>query len=89
MRTASYISLKLQNGMFTVKKSDISTDEPELERVCKYCELAKKLSDPDTMLCKKRGVVSSGYVCRAFRYDPLKREPLRRLREITFEFVDI
>ena len=26
-------------------------------------------------LCRKRGVVSSLYVCRAFRYDPLKREP--------------
>ncbi len=48
---------------------------PELDKLCKYCELAASLSDPDSMLCKKRGVVNAGYHCRAFRYDPLKRDP--------------
>ena len=49
--------------------------KPELDQFCKYCELAASLNDPDSMLCKKRGVVSAGYHCRVFRYDPLKRDP--------------
>ncbi len=48
---------------------------PETERFCRVCEFASPLHDEDQMLCRKRGIVSSGYVCRAFRYDPLKRDP--------------
>ncbi len=48
---------------------------PDTERLCRYCELASPLHDEEQMLCRKRGIVSSGYVCRAFRYDPLKRDP--------------
>ena len=53
----------------------IKKDKPILERMCKYCELAASLKDPDEMLCQKRGVVNAGYCCRLFRYDPLKRDP--------------
>ncbi len=56
--------------MASVKKHKI-----ELERLCKFCEHAVALNSPDEMLCRKRGVVSAGYCCRAFRYDPLKRDP--------------
>ena len=49
--------------------------KPELDKLCKYCELAAPLFNPDEMLCQKRGVVNAGYHCRAFRYDPLKRDP--------------
>jgi len=49
--------------------------KPEIDRLCKYCELAASLHNPDEMLCSKRGVVNAGYHCRAFRYDPLKRDP--------------
>ncbi len=49
--------------------------KPELDTLCKYCELALSLHNPDEMLCQKRGVVNAGYHCRAFRYDPLKRDP--------------
>ena len=47
----------------------------EIERLCKFCELAAALKDSDEMLCRKRGVVSAGYHCHSFRYDPLKRDP--------------
>ena len=50
-------------------------EKPGLEKMCKYCELAASLKDPDQMLCQKRGVVNAGYRCRLFRYDPLKRDP--------------
>lgn len=53
-------------------------NELELDRVCAYCENASALHNRDFMLCKKRGVVSSGYVCRRFSYDPLKRVPMPR-----------
>ena len=48
---------------------------PETERLCRFCEWASALHGEDQMLCRKRGVVSPLYVCRAFRYDPLKRDP--------------
>ncbi len=51
---------------------------PDLERMCKFCEGASALHNPDQMLCQKKGVVSATYVCRAFQYDPLKRDPGKR-----------
>lgn len=48
--------------------------KPELEHLCRYCERAAMLS-ADQMLCEKKGVVSASHHCRAFRYDPLKRDP--------------
>ena len=50
-------------------------NKPQIDALCKYCEKAAPLNDPDSMLCEKRGVVNAGYVCRLFRYDPLKRDP--------------
>ncbi len=49
--------------------------KPQIDKLCKYCECAVPLNNPDQMLCRKRGVVSALYVCRAFRYDVLKRDP--------------
>ena len=59
------------------------------ERFCRYCERAKTLSDPDTMLCGRRGVVPAGYCCRRFRYDPLKRTPNRTVRGLNLEYIEI
>ena len=49
--------------------------KPQIDTLCKYCEMAVSLQNPDQMLCQKRGVVSAGYACRSFRYDVLKRDP--------------
>lgn len=62
---------------------------PQIDRLCKYCEWASSLNDPDRMLCSKKGVVNAGYVCRAFMYDPLKRDPGRRVSAEVPAFVDI
>ena len=59
------------------------------EKFCKYCERARTLSDPDTMLCGKYGIVPAGHCCRRFRYDPLKRTPARMNRELTLEYIEI
>lgn len=66
----------------------------EIERFCKYCEHAEELRDGNTMLCKTRGVVSSGACCHRFRYDPLKRTPImpgaeRNVALLSLDFVDI
>lgn len=47
----------------------------EISKVCAYCETAQCLNDKSTMLCAKKGVVSSDNFCRKFKYDPLKRNP--------------
>lgn len=62
---------------------------PEIDRLCKYCESASPLNDPDRMLCHKKGIVNAGYSCRAFAYDPLKRDPGKRPVAEIAAFVDI
>lgn len=59
------------------------------ERICAYCEKASKLFDADTVLCKDKGVVSKGYSCKRFSYDPLKRVPPKAQSAPTLEYVDI
>ena len=44
---------------------------------CEYCEHGKDSSEYNMILCKKKGVVSPYFRCRAFRYDPLRRIPKR------------
>ena len=61
----------------------------EIEKYCKFCEEAKTLSDPDTMICSKLGIVPAGHVCRRFKYDPLKRTPKRANKEAELEYVEV
>ena len=61
-------------GGAAVKQQDL----PECPRVCAYCEHATPLQTEGQMLCPKKGVVEGGFVCRRFRYDPLKRVPTPR-----------
>ncbi len=49
----------------------------ELEKVCAYCEHATTLAGGEHVLCDRKGVVSDGYKCRKFVYDPIKRVPKR------------
>ncbi len=48
--------------------------EKKMEPRCSYCARGTDLADGN-VACRKKGVVSAGYACRAFRYDPLKRTP--------------
>lgn len=47
----------------------------KIERSCDYCAFGAKL-ESQQILCAKKGVVTSGK-CRKFRYDPIKRVPLK------------
>lgn len=47
-----------------------------IEPSCAYCQRGKAV-DGETILCKKRGVMTPEDACRSFRYDPLKRIPPR------------
>lgn len=46
----------------------------EIEPRCIYCARGEAMED-GRIACIKRGVVSPGHHCSAFRYDPLKRVP--------------
>lgn len=46
----------------------------DIEPSCSYCKFGNKIS-AEEVACIKKGVVSSGYFCRKFKYDPLRREP--------------
>ena len=48
--------------------------QKDIEPRCCYCQRGTQL-DEEQILCDKKGVVSPGGSCRAFRYDPLKRVP--------------
>lgn len=61
------------DGRNTVMKN--KDNEPEMPKVCAFCDKAQGLTDTEHMLCSKKGIVACGYSCRKFRYDPLKRIP--------------
>ena len=46
----------------------------KIPRSCQYCAFSAKMGD-EQMLCPKRGIVSTDFQCRKFRYDPIKRIP--------------
>ncbi|MCQ2476827.1 MAG: hypothetical protein MJ125_03230 [Clostridia bacterium] len=45
---------------------------------CEYCQKGKVSPDGETVLCKKKGIVERDFSCRSYKYDVLKRKPLRR-----------
>lgn len=48
----------------------------EIEPYCSYCARGARLNENEIM-CIRRGIVTPGYHCPAFRYEPLKRVPPR------------
>lgn len=55
---------------------------------CEYCAFGQPAHDPRFILCEKRGVVSPGYHCRHYRYDPLLRVPRRQPKLPDFTAAD-
>ena len=58
---------------------------------CIYCRRGGNLENGE-VICPKKGIVSEGFHCRHFVYDPLKRQPpaspvldLSQLEEEDFE----
>jgi len=48
--------------------------EKKIDPSCSYCQKGSRISDTE-VICIKKGIVSSAGHCRAFSYDPTKREP--------------
>lgn len=46
-----------------------------IDPACEYCAFGRPSSDTKNILCSKKGVTSTYYSCRRFKYDPLKRVP--------------
>jgi len=49
-----------------------------LPKRCEYCVHGKKFDFSDEVLCPKRGITTVNDTCRKYKYDPLKRTPLRQ-----------
>ena len=48
----------------------------KIEPSCSYCVYAANLAN-EQILCSKKGVVSPDGKCVRFRYDPIKRIPVK------------
>lgn len=46
----------------------------EIEPRCGYCVHGTPVGN-EQIACLKKGIVSEGFQCRGFRYDPLQRVP--------------
>ena len=54
-------------------------EKAELEKFCAFCEFGTPIPGVDgDVICIKKGVVKEDFVCRRFRYDPLKRDPKQK-----------
>lgn len=45
---------------------------------CEYCRHATTYHGSDVLFCKYRGVVEPNNNCRKYKYDILKRKPLKQ-----------
>ena len=54
-------------------------EKAALEKFCAFCEFETPSYGVDgDVICIKKGVVKEDFVCRRFRYDPLKRDPKQK-----------
>lgn len=52
-------------------------DKKDITPSCSYCVHGRFAPDKESVLCHKKGVVSLDFSCSKFKYDPLKRKPIR------------
>ncbi|MBQ0101392.1 MAG: hypothetical protein KBT31_01165 [Firmicutes bacterium] len=51
-------------------------NKAEVPHVCELCEHAILINDEENILCSKKGIVSKGFKCGKYIYDPLKKIPM-------------
>lgn len=61
------------------RKNYMALFQKKIEPRCSYCARSRALSE-EQVVCDKKGVMSAGSHCRAFKYDPLKRIPPRPVK---------
>ncbi|MCD7828996.1 MAG: hypothetical protein LUG58_00995 [Clostridiales bacterium] len=59
----------------------------DIEPRCTYCRHGSALNE-EQIACHKKGIVSPGYHCRRFAYDPLRRVPPARAQVDFSRFKD-
>lgn len=52
----------------------------KIEPRCVYCKYGVSLEKSDDIGCVRHGVVEAWSHCRSFRYDPLKRVPVKPVK---------
>lgn len=60
--------------MSLFQKSRTRFFSAKLEPSCGYCENGTPTQDGSVILCTRQGVVSPGFSCKKFRYDPISRK---------------
>lgn len=68
-----------KNKQPTTEENDMALFQKKIEPRCSYCARSRPLSE-EQVVCDKKGVMSAGSHCRAFKYDPLKRVPPRPVK---------
>ena len=63
-------------------------DEKKYPRKCANCFYGRTPLDSASVLCEKKGVVDPESRCRHYKYDPLKRIPLKPLPMAEFSEKD-
>ena len=51
--------------------------DKKLPSSCEYCVYGERSAYTIEILCKKRGITQFRDSCRKYKYDPLKREPIK------------
>lgn len=51
--------------------------DKKLPHSCEYCVYGEQSSYTNEILCKKQGITGFRDSCRKYKYDPLKREPMK------------
>ncbi|MFI3115396.1 MAG: hypothetical protein R3Y12_04555 [Clostridia bacterium] len=50
------------------------------EKLCVYCTFSIEATEPDRVLCKKRGMMYKTDFCKKYKYNPTKRKPPARVK---------
>lgn len=61
----------MRKGLFNSK---------DIQPACKLCSYGTIVEGDDCVLCEKTGIRMPNSKCSRFKYDPLKRVPLRKMK---------
>jgi len=70
-----------ENGIFGGLLMTKDLFNRHITPACEYCAIGQKASNKEKVLCPKKGIVTPDYHCWRFRYDPLKRQPKKPVRQ--------
>ncbi len=64
--------------MIFKKKRGIFSEVTDVSKICATCKFASPLCATDDLMCKKKGLVASNYICRHYDYNRLMKRPSRK-----------